>query len=212
MKTFKAALFDLDGTLFDTEGQYSIYWQKIGLKYHPEIPDFANIIKGTTLTSILDKYFAEPSLKAMIIESLDQWEQQMRYQYFPGAEAFLADLRRHNVELAVVTSSNQQKMANVKRQLPDFEATFDHILTAEDFAFSKPNPDCYLKGASACGCTPSECVVFEDAFSGLAAGMAANIFTFGLATSNSRESIQDKCDYVLDNYLGLTYEKINDII
>ena len=49
----KAALFDLDGVVFDTESQYSVFWGMIGKEYHPEIPDFAQIIKGQTLVEYL---------------------------------------------------------------------------------------------------------------------------------------------------------------
>ena len=45
----KAALFDLDGVVFDTESQYSVFWGMIGREYHPEMPDFALRIKGQTL-------------------------------------------------------------------------------------------------------------------------------------------------------------------
>ena len=41
----KAALFDLDGVVFETESQYSIFWGMIGREYHPEIPDFEYRIK-----------------------------------------------------------------------------------------------------------------------------------------------------------------------
>jgi hypothetical protein len=41
--------------------------------------------------------------------------------------------------------------------------------------------------------------------------MSAGIFTIGLATCNSREAIEDKCNYVLDNFIGLTYDKIEEI-
>ena len=45
----KAALFDLDGVVLDTETQYSVFWGMIGKEYHPELPDFALRIKGQTL-------------------------------------------------------------------------------------------------------------------------------------------------------------------
>ena len=49
MSTLKAALFDLDGVIIDTEGQYSQFWGSIGREYLPHVPDFAERIKGTTL-------------------------------------------------------------------------------------------------------------------------------------------------------------------
>jgi beta-phosphoglucomutase-like phosphatase (HAD superfamily) len=57
-----------------------------------------------------------------------------------------------------------------------------------------------------------ECVVFEDAFSGLDAGMAAGIFTFGMATSNAADAIRSRCSYVLDGFEDLDYAKICHII
>ena len=53
-----AALFDLDGVIFDTETQYSVYWGEVGRLYHPEVEHFERKIKGQTLTQIYDKWFA----------------------------------------------------------------------------------------------------------------------------------------------------------
>lgn len=53
-----AALFDFDGVVMDTETQYSVFWDELGRRYHPEIKDFGCVIKGQTLTQIYDKYFA----------------------------------------------------------------------------------------------------------------------------------------------------------
>ena len=49
----KVALFDLDGVVIDTEGQYTEFWETIGKRYCPEIPDFALRIKGMALVQIL---------------------------------------------------------------------------------------------------------------------------------------------------------------
>ncbi len=212
MKTLKAALFDLDGTLFDTEGQYTVFWGKTGAVYHPELPDFADRIKGTTLQYILQTYFPDPTVQRDIVAQLDAYEAQMDYKFFPGALELLTDLRRHGVKCAVVTSSAKPKMRSVEASLPDFNRLFDRVLTAEDFAASKPAPDCYLLGAKVFGCTTDECVVFEDAINGLKAGTSAGIFTFGMATTNKKETIRDLCDYVLDGFEGLSYERIVNIV
>lgn len=211
-KNFKAALFDLDGTLFDTEGQYTIFWGRIARKYRPDVFDLEYKIKGTTLVQIFEKYFPNPSIQESITKELNDWEEHIDYTFIPGARDFLNDLKQHNVKCAVVTSSNQAKMKSVSRWMPEFNAIFDKVLTAEDFTFSKPNPDCYLKGAAALGVTTDECVVFEDAFTGLAAGKAANIFTVGLSTSNPASAIKDKCDYVIPNFKGLTFGRMIQIL
>ena len=212
MNTFKVALFDLDGTLMDTEGQYTVFWGKMAAKYRPDVPNLEQIIKGTTLIQIFERYFPDKKWQEEITLALDEWEKQMDYVFIPGALDFVHDMKSHGGRCAIVTSSNIKKMEVVADKVPEFRTLFDRILTSEDFAASKPNPDCYLKGASVFDCKKEECVVFEDAFTGLQAGMSAGIYTIGLATNNSRAQIQDKCNYVIDDFEGLTYDRVAALI
>lgn len=206
----KVALFDLDGTVLDTEGEYSVFWGGMGRKYHPEIEGFDKIIKGTTLTQIYANYFPDPELQAEITLQLDEWESGMKYRFVAGAEDFILDLRSHGVKCGIVTSSNEKKMANVRKRIPNLDSLFDKVLTSEMFSASKPAPDCYLLGARVFGVGKSECVVFEDAFTGLEAGMRAGMFTVGLATTNSRDAICDRCHLVADSFSDLSYQRVED--
>lgn len=208
----KAALFDLDGTLIDTEDQYTVIWGKICRKYRPDIPRLEYLIKGTTLVQIFERYFPNKKDQVEIDQFLDKSEAEMDYSFYPGALAFIEDLKKNGVKCAIVTSSNQKKMASVRKAIANFDNLFDKVLTSEDFSASKPAPDCYLLGAKVFGCQKDECAVFEDAFTGLQAGMSSGIFTFGITTCNSREAIADKCNYVIDTFEGLTYKKVNEII
>lgn len=205
MSKFKAALFDLDGTILNTEEQYSIFWGGVGKEFHPEIPNFEKVIKGTTLTQIFTKYFPDHSLQQLLTERLNEWEDNMEYEYVKGAKEYILELKKNGVKCAVVTSSNEKKMKNVERSIPDFNSLFDRILTAEMFAASKPDPDCYLLGARVFDASPEECIVFEDALTGIEAGKRAGIFTIGLATTNRRETISDMCDAVYDDFTELNY-------
>lgn len=215
---FKAALFDLDGTLIDTENQYSVYWGEVGRTYRPDIPHFEEIIKGTTLTQILDRYIPAEHQEAVKL-GVDAFEAKMNYDFLPGALEFILDLKKHGVKTAVVTSSDQKKMGHFKRyceaHLPEgvtLERVFDRILTAEDFSASKPDPDCYLRAAACFGAELNECIVFEDAFNGLEAGMRSGILTVGLATYNPAEAIKDKCHIVLENLKDVTYDYFAELL
>lgn len=143
-----------------------------------------------------------------ITAALNHFEQDMAYDYIPGVLDFIADLRRNHVKMAVVTSSNDRKMAAVYRARPEVETMFDRILTAEMFAHSKPAPDCFLLGMEVFGTTPATTYVFEDSFNGLKAGMASEATVIGLATTNSREAIAPLCHCVLDDFTGFTYDKM----
>jgi len=207
-QNLKVALFDFDGTLVDTEGQYTQFWGRMARTYRPDVPRLEYLIKGTTLTQIFDRYFPDPAWQTEITKGLDEWEAQMDYRPVSGAEAFVADLKQHGVKCAIVTSSNQKKMDSVRRQRPEFLAMFDRILTSEDFTASKPAPDCYIHGAEVFDAQLSECVVFEDAFNGLEAGMASGITTIGLTTNNSAESIRLLCHAIIADFTEITYEKL----
>ena len=204
-RLFKAALFDLDGVVFDTEPQYTVFWGMICRQYHPEHPGLEHEIKGSTLTQIYDRWFSGPlaSERASITARLDDYEQQMHYDYIAGFEALVADLHRHGVKTAVVTSSNIPKMESVYRYQPRFKELFDAILTSEDFSRSKPDPDCYLKAAARFNVSPEECIVFEDSFNGLKSGRAAGMRVVGLATTNSAEAIAPYSDIQISDYNGI---------
>ena len=185
----------------------------MGRKYHPEVEHFEQRIKGQTLVQIFDKWFpGNEALQRDITAGLDAFERDMDYQYVPGVEAFLQDLRGKGVHTAVVTSSNKEKMRNVYRKHPEFEGYFDRILTSEDFSRSKPEPDCYLLGAEVFGLPVSRCVVFEDSFNGLKAGRAAGMKVVGLSTTNDAGLIQDLCEVVIPDFSLFGVEKMLDLL
>lgn len=214
MKPFKAALFDLDGVVFDTEPQYTVFWGSQCRLYHPEHPGLEHEIKGQTLTQIYDQWFSGPLLseQAVITERLNEYESNMHYDYIEGFERMIADLRSHGVKTAVVTSSNLPKMQAVYRYQPDFKNLFDAILTSEDFDRSKPDPDCYLKAAARLGASTDECIVFEDSFNGLRSGRAANMVVVGLATTNPVDAIRELSDIQISDYRNMDFNQLSALL
>ena len=198
----KAALFDLDGVVFDTEPQYTIFWGAQCREFHPEHPGLEHEIKGQTLVQIYDAWFSGElqEKQAVITERLNLYEQQMDYIYVPGFEDYVKKLRTQGVKTAVVTSSNRIKMEAVYQRHPEFKGLFDAILTSEDFERSKPDPDCYLKAANRLGVSVKDSVVFEDSFNGLKSGRAAGMYVVGLATTNPTEAIFPYADKVVKDY------------
>ena len=211
LKSFKAALFDLDGVVFDTEPQYSVFWGGICRQYHPEHPGLEHEIKGQTLTQIYDRWFSGELLseRDSITRRLNDYEAQMHYDFITGFQDFISDLRANGVRTAVVTSSNIPKMESVYRYQPSFKSLFDAILTSEDFVRSKPDPDCYLKAAQILSAQTDECIVFEDSFNGLRSGRTAGMVVVGLSTTNPLEAISPLSDLQTADYVGLSYERLS---
>ena len=214
MSQLKAALFDLDGVVFDTEPQYSIFWGSQCRLYHPEHPGLEHEIKGQTLTQIYDQWFSGELLKEqpIITQRLNEYEAQMHYDYIDGFEQLIADLHAHGVKTAVVTSSNLPKMQAVYRYQPQFRQLFDAILTSEDFERSKPDPDCYLKAAARLGAQTDECIVFEDSFNGLRSGRAAQMAVVGLATTNPVDSIRELSDIQISDYRNMDFNQLSSLL
>ena len=204
MRQLKAALFDLDGVVFDTEPQYTIFWGSQCRLYHPERPGLEHEIKGSTLQQIYDKWWNGELEKErdIVTRRLNDFEAHMDYSYIAG---------QHGVKTAVVTSSNMPKMESVFRARPEFKSLFDAILTSEDFAESKPSPDCYLKGAERFGVSPDECVVLEDSLNGLKSGRAAGMYVVGLTTTNTKENIEALSNIQIKDYQDINYQKLNTL-
>lgn len=214
MAKFKAALFDLDGVVFDTEPQYTDFWRSQCELYHPEMPGLEYKIKGQTLVEIYDNYFSGSLIaeQPLITSRLNEFEERMSFDYVSGFEVFVSDLKKNGVKTAVVTSSNVAKMKSVYAKHPDFKSLFDIVLTSEDFEYSKPAPDCYLKASERLNVGIDECIVFEDSFNGLKSGRAAEMFVVGLATTNSTEAITPLCDFVMADYTDTDYKKLNSLL
>lgn len=208
-----AALFDFDGVVMDTETQYSLFWDKIGEEFFPEIEEFGRIIKGQTLAQIYSKHFAGMEKEQEEITArLNRFEKEMTFDYIPGVVEFMKDLRANGAKIAIVTSSNDLKMANVYAAHPELKELTDRILTAEMFTRSKPAPDCFLLGAEVFGTVTENCVVFEDSFHGLEAGNAANMVVVGLCTTNPKEAICDKCKVVIPDFTEFSFEKMKALL
>ncbi|MBP5210280.1 MAG: HAD family hydrolase, partial [Bacteroidales bacterium] len=141
-----AALFDMDGVIFDTEPQYTYFWDKIGIEYLG-IEDFASHWKGVPVKIMLDKAFGHIRDKhTEILDKCVAFERDMVFEYIPGAKEFVLNLKKRGIAVAIVTSSTERKMSNVYRNHPDFKGMFDYIVTSDNFTKGKPDPECFESG------------------------------------------------------------------
>lgn len=109
----------------------------------------------------------------------------------PGLVTFLNDLKSHNIRRAVGTSA---PVSNVDFTLDGLHIrpSFDVIVDASMVQHGKPDPEIYLKAAEHLGVAPAQCVVFEDAFAGIEAGLRGGMKVIALATTHSRAELTDR--------------------
>ena len=208
-----AALFDFDGVIMDTEPQYTLFWDAIGKVYYPEIENFGHHIKGQSLKELYKNYFGETEgLQDFITQKLLEFEGQMHFEYIDGVVAFMNELREKGVRLAIVTSSNDAKMANAYREHPELKSMVDAIITADRVTHSKPHPECFLLGAETLDVPVENCIVFEDSFHGIEAGNRAGMKVIGLATTNPAEAIADKVSLTISDFVGFSFEKMTSVL
>lgn len=203
----KTALFDFDGVVVDTEPIYDIFWNEAGKRYGLGIDNFAAVIKGTTLPYIMDKYFSDRSeeFRQMVVKESTEYESTMPLPAMPGSMEFLHMLKDKGVQIGLVTSSDDSKIARAFK-LHHLENMFDTVVTADRITKGKPDPMCYLLAASDLGVSPADCLVFEDSFAGIQAGTDAGMRVIGLSTTNPVESLKDKVYEVIPNFEKITYE------
>lgn len=204
----RAALFDLDGVLIDSETIYSRLWGEIGRRYVPEIRDFAAIIKGSTMNRILATYFPDPDISQSVVKAVRDFETTMTFDPYPGVIDFINDLRRHGIATAIVTSSGPDKIAHLSRRQPTLVKSVDTIISAADVTRSKPDPEGYLIGAQRLGADPCDCFVFEDSLSGLQAGRASGARVIAVATTLPASSLQGYGHIVINSVADLTADTL----
>lgn len=200
-------LFDLDGVLLDTEGIYTTFWDAIDKAYPTHVPNFTQKIKGSNMAAILNTYFKREDWDD-IFSKLDDMQRDMRYEFFPYAQEFLQQLHEAGIKMCIVTSSDQKKMDAVYRQHPGFRELFDDVIVGEMVHHPKPDPECFLLGASKLGLDIKDCYVFEDSINGLQAAMASGATVIGLATTNPREALAGKAQLIIDNFKDFTVSKM----
>ena len=126
----KAALFDLDGVVVDSESQYTKFWGSQFQLYYPKEKGLEQQIKGMTLVEIFSSYFnGQRETQEAITRRLNEFERKMSYDYISGFQDFIKKAKEASLATAIVTSSNQMKMTNVFRCHPELSEYFDAVLT-----------------------------------------------------------------------------------
>jgi HAD superfamily hydrolase (TIGR01509 family) len=177
---FRAACFDLDGTLVDTEPIYNEAERQMllhfGVELAPDHPRHFGITPERGMIVVANFYgLGDPQRLLDIYNPL--WDRLLeeRLTTMPGVETLLAALRDAAVPLALVTSGDR-KYADLVLRMVGFADLFEFTLSGDDVSERKPSPEPYLLAADRFDLLPGEVAVFEDSTVGVASAVAAGTF------------------------------------
>lgn len=200
-------LFDMDGLLLDTERIYTEVTQNIVGRFG-KVFDWSikgNMIgRGSRETS---EYLVRAlELPISADDYLDERDVLLR-QAFPaaeplrGAERLVRHLKRHGIPIAVATSSHLDLYELKVTRHRDWFDLFDAVVTGDhpEVRHAKPAPDIFLAAAARLGGEPAATLVFEDAPSGLAAGLSAGMRVIAVPDPNMDPARYAAAEEILEN-------------
>lgn len=182
----KACIFDMDGTLLDTETLSTRSIQMVLDKYNTgktigwdlknQILGLRGDVWGKILVESLNISEIEPS------QLVSEWQENLlslcsEVTQCSGALEMVLHCKNNSMPMAVATSSTSVQVTKKRTNHPELFSQMDHIVTGDDplVLKGKPEPDIYLQAALRLNVNPSECLAFEDALSGVQAALAANM-------------------------------------
>jgi pseudouridine-5'-monophosphatase len=183
----ECVIFDLDGTLLDTEELYSVATEIVCQRYgaHFTLELKRQIMGGDSITGarvVVDALGLPLSPQAYLDAREHELERLLpSAQPMPGAVALVTSLHALGVTLAIATSGHRH-VTDLKLPSQPFLAQIPHWVCGDDprLKRGKPAPDIYLLAADAAGVEPARCICIEDTVNGVRAGLAAGMRTFAL--------------------------------
>lgn len=176
-------LFDMDGTLFDTEKHYQWAWRKAIADAGYEL-DASEVLKLRSLgapynVAQFQEWFGEEvDYRAIRQERVDLMKDMLAHEIplKPQVPQTLEKLRQMGYSMAVVTATAQeQAVSNLK--LAGLLPFFDHVISASMVKRGKPAPDVYLHACEVLGVQPENCYAVEDSPNGVMSAYAAGCRT-----------------------------------
>ncbi|MGQ0587694.1 MAG: HAD-IA family hydrolase [Gammaproteobacteria bacterium] len=222
--TLRALLFDLDGTLADTEvlghrPAYNRAFKKLGLPFRWGPKLYRKLLRKTggkeRLGHYLERYQPELGEHRGAVEADPHgWIKAvhaLKSHYFrrlvrrgrvplrPGVLRLMGEARDAGLRLAIVTSASRATLAPILRHSLGAELVdrFDVLVCGEDVEHKKPAPDLYLLALARLDLAPQECIAIEDSEMGVAAAVAAGIATVVTTNDNTAHEDFDRAQLVV---------------
>ena len=197
----KAILFDLDGTLVDTEKIFMKVAQKIAHKHGFELNEHETFLYGvqaeTFYKIILKNRRKDLDIKKLVEEHKKNYEELIKekIKIFPGAIEAVKE-SKEKYKIGLVSGSDQKEIRIVLKKI-------NIIVASKDTKKGKPDPEGYLRAARRLKVKPFECIAIEDSKAGIDAGKSAGMKVIGVL-NGSKQNLSEAHKIIRDlRYLPL---------
>ena len=213
-QSIEAIIFDMDGVLTDSEPLINAaairMFREMGLEVRPEdFTPFVGAGENRYIGGVAEKYGRVIDIAAAKKRTYDIYLQLVpqSLRAFPGAVEFVRACRRAILKTALASSADEVKIQANLRKINLPPEGWDAIVTGEDVAHPKPQPEIFLAAARKLGVGPDKCCVVEDALNGIRAAKAAGMRCVAVAQTFPADRL-DQADLVRPSIAEVTLEDL----
>ena len=191
---YKALLFDLDGTLAETDSLHLPTWVDVLSPYGVEVDEefYRESISGRSTSKIVEDLLpdlpAEEGRKLADAKEASFRERARELEPLPGLLDFMEEAKNRGLSLALVTNAPEENVEAILLAL-ELGEFFDEVVLSDEVGPVKPDPAPYRAALDKLGVAPDEALAFEDSTSGIASAVGAGIPTVGIASTQAPEKL-----------------------
>lgn len=216
---FKAALFDMDGVIVDSEPLHHKAYYQMFNDVNIEVSDdlYASFTGQSTL-EICEKLISlyKLPLGPQTLVNIKRhhfihlFENDTSLSLLDGVLDLIKDYHSHDMALVLASSASMPNINRIFERF-DLDQYFVAKISGADLKQSKPHPEIFIKAAELSGHDPKDCFVIEDSTNGIAAGKAAGIYCIGYDSLHSEDQDYSKADLVVSCFGEIGYKALKSL-